>query len=67
MATRSARSLPPIIGHGRTRTFSRDAAHPMEAAMAIENRNQLMTAGSKNFAEGMRAFLEKRKPEYTPE
>ena len=28
---------------------------------------QLMTAGSKNFAEGMRAFIEKRKPEYTPE
>ncbi len=42
-------------------------AGSLEAAMAIENRNQLMTAGSKNFAEGMRAFLEKRKPEYTPE
>lgn len=42
-------------------------ASSLEAAMAIENRNQLMTAGSKNFAEGMRAFIEKRKPEYTPE
>lgn len=36
----------------------------LEAAMAIENRNQLMTAGSPNFAEGMRAFIEKRKPDY---
>lgn len=42
-------------------------AGSLEAAMAIENRNQLMTAGSKNFAEGMRAFIEKRKPEYAPE
>lgn len=36
----------------------------LEAAMAIENRNQVMTAGSPNFAEGMRAFIEKRKPDY---
>ena len=34
-------------------------APSLEAAMAIENRNQLMTAASPNFAEGMRAFLEK--------
>lgn len=39
-------------------------APSLEAAMAIENRNQLMTAGSPNFAEGMRAFIEKRKPVY---
>lgn len=36
----------------------------LEAAMAIENRNQLMTSSSPNFAEGMRAFIEKRKPNY---
>lgn len=36
----------------------------LEAAMAIENRNQLMTSKSPNFAEGMRAFLEKRQPQY---
>ena len=40
-----------------------DAAS-LEAAMAIENRNQLMTAASPNFAEGMQAFLEKRAPVY---
>jgi len=39
----------------------------LEAAMAIENRNQLMTAASPNFAEGMRAFLEKRPPNYIPD
>jgi enoyl-CoA hydratase/carnithine racemase len=42
-------------------------ASSLEAAMAIENRNQLMTAKSPNFAEGMRAFLEKRAPDYTPD
>lgn len=39
----------------------------LEAAMAIENRNQVMAAKSQNFAEGMRAFLEKRRPNYAPE
>ena len=42
-------------------------ASSLEAAMAIENRNQLMTATSPNFAEGMRAFLEKRPPVYQPD
>ncbi|WP_284125697.1 enoyl-CoA hydratase/isomerase family protein [Parerythrobacter aestuarii] len=40
-------------------------AGSLEAAMAIENRNQLMTSASPNFREGMGAFLEKRKPNYT--
>jgi enoyl-CoA hydratase/carnithine racemase len=43
--------------------LSVDAAS-LEAAMAIENRNQLMTSRSPNFAEGMKAFLEKRPPVY---
>ena len=40
-------------------------APSLEAAMAIENRNQVMCARSADFAEGMRAFLEKRPPVYT--
>jgi enoyl-CoA hydratase/carnithine racemase len=40
-----------------------DAAS-LEAAIAFENRNQALTSSSSNFAEGMRAFLEKRRPEY---
>lgn len=42
-------------------------APSLEAAMAIENRNQLMTAASPNFAEGLSAFLEKRRPNYRPD
>ena len=37
----------------------------LEAAMAIENRNQLMCSRTNDAREGMRAFLEKRAPEYT--
>ena len=40
-------------------------APSLEAAMAIENRNQLMCAASSDFAEGMTAFLEKRPAVYT--
>ena len=40
-----------------------DAAS-LEAAMAIENRNQIMCSGTEDFKEGMRAFIEKRKPMY---
>lgn len=43
-----------------------DAAS-LESAMAIENRNQIMTSRSGNFEEGMRAFMEKRAPNYAPE
>ena len=40
-----------------------DAAS-LEAAMGIENRNQVLCAQSPDFAEGLRAFLEKRDPVY---
>ncbi len=39
-------------------------ANSLEAAMAIENRNQLMCAASDDFKEGLAAFLEKRPPRY---
>jgi enoyl-CoA hydratase/carnithine racemase len=39
-------------------------AGSLEAAMAIENRNQRMCAVTPDFAEGRTAFLEKRKPVY---
>lgn len=41
-----------------------DAAS-LEAAMAIENRNQLMCSKTDDVREGMRAFIEKREPVYT--
>jgi len=37
----------------------------LEAAMAIENRNQLLCSATEDAKEGMRAFLEKRDPVYT--
>jgi len=42
-------------------------APSLEAAMAIENRNQVLCARSRDFQEGLRAFLEKRRPTYTDE
>lgn len=39
-------------------------APSLDAAMAIENRNQTLCARSADFAEGMRAFIEKRAPVY---
>ncbi len=45
-------------------TMAIDAAS-LEAAMAIENRNQLMCARTKDAQEGMLAFVEKRRPVYT--
>lgn len=37
----------------------------LEAAMAIEDRNQILTSTDPNFAEGIAAFFEKRKPDYS--
>ena len=36
----------------------------LEAAIAMENRNQTLCARSEDFAEGLRAFIEKRPPVY---
>ena len=40
-----------------------DAAS-LEAAMAIENRNQVLCSTTEDVKEGMQAFIEKRKPVY---
>jgi enoyl-CoA hydratase/carnithine racemase len=37
----------------------------LEAAMAIENRNQLMCSRTEDVKEGMLAFIEKRDPVYS--
>jgi enoyl-CoA hydratase/carnithine racemase len=39
-------------------------ASGLEAAMAIEDRNQMLTARDPNFKEGIAAFMEKRQPQY---
>jgi enoyl-CoA hydratase/carnithine racemase len=45
--------------------FSIDAAG-LEAAIAMEDRNQILAGSGEDFGEGVRAFLEKRKPVYGP-
>jgi enoyl-CoA hydratase len=39
-------------------------AQGLEAAIAMEDRNQILCAQSEDFGEGVRAFLEKRPPQY---
>jgi enoyl-CoA hydratase len=39
-------------------------AGSLEAAIAMEDRNQILCAQTGDFAEGIRAFLEKRRPSY---
>lgn len=39
-------------------------ATSLEAAMAIENRNQILCSGTEDAKEGMQAFVEKRDPVY---
>lgn len=40
-------------------------APSLEAAVAMEDRNQILCATSPDFGEGVRAFFEKRRPDYT--
>jgi len=37
----------------------------LEAAIAVENRNQILCSRTKDAREGMQAFIEKRAPQYT--
>jgi enoyl-CoA hydratase len=39
-------------------------AGSLEAAVAMEDRNQILCAQTSDFGEGIRAFLEKRRPAY---
>jgi enoyl-CoA hydratase/carnithine racemase len=39
-------------------------AGSLEAVIAMEDRNQVLCSRSEEFSEGIRAFLEKRKPVY---
>ncbi len=40
-------------------------ANGLEAAIAMEDRNQILASSDGDFAEGVRAFLEKREPDYS--
>jgi enoyl-CoA hydratase/carnithine racemase len=40
-------------------------ANGLEATIAMEDRNQILASSDGDFAEGVRAFLEKREPDYS--
>ena len=40
-------------------------AQSLEAAINMEDRNQILCSQTNDVREGMTAFLEKRKPKYT--
>lgn len=42
-------------------------AGSLEAAIALEDRNQILCANSADFAEGLQAFPERREPQWAPE
>jgi enoyl-CoA hydratase len=39
-------------------------APSLEAAVAMEDRNQILCATAPEFGEGIKAFFEKRRPDY---
>ncbi|HEY5640039.1 MAG TPA: enoyl-CoA hydratase/isomerase family protein [Dehalococcoidia bacterium] len=58
---------PSIAVAGVLRSVVGAGEKPLEEALAEERRAALRTMGTKDQAEGMQAFLEKRKPNFTGE
>lgn len=61
----AAAKLPPKALRAIKRTLAQGADLPLDAALALENREFLLLFDTQDKTEGMRAFLEKRKPQYT--
>ena len=59
--------MPPIAVAGVLRCVVSAAEKPLEAALAEERRAVIRTMGTKDQQEGMRAFLEKRRPRFSGE
>lgn len=57
--------MPPKAIAAIKRTLAHGADLPLTQALALENREFLLLFDTKDQEEGMRAFLEKRKPKYT--
>jgi enoyl-CoA hydratase len=64
---RELAAMPPIAVAGVLRCVVSAAEKPLEEALAEERRAVLRTLGTKDQQEGMRAFLEKRRPRFTGE
>lgn len=57
--------MPPKALLAMKRVLQQGADLPLAEALALENREFLLLFDTADQTEGMRAFLEKRKPEYT--
>lgn len=60
-------AMPPIAVAGVLKCVIGAGVKPLEEALAEERRAVMQTIGTKDQQEGMRAFLEKRKPNFTGE
>ena len=57
--------MPPKAMRATKRVLRQGADLPLEAALALENREFLLLFDTEDKSEGMRAFLDKRKPVFT--
>lgn len=62
---RKAARMPPKALEATKRTLRQGADLPLDAALALENREFLLLFDTDDKTEGMRAFLDKRKPAFT--
>jgi len=61
----AAANMPPKAIRAIKRTLAQGADLPLDAALALENREFLLLFDTQDKSEGMRAFLEKRSPQFT--
>ena len=64
LAKRAA-NMPPKAIRATKRVLAQGADLPLDAALALENREFLLLFDTQDKTEGMRAFLDKRKPVFT--
>lgn len=62
---RKAARMPPKAIEATKRALRQGADLPLEAGLALENREFLLLFDTEDKTEGMRAFLDKRKPQFT--
>ncbi len=61
---RKAARMPPKALEATKRALRQGADLPLDAALALENREFLLLFDTQDKTEGMRAFLDKRKPDF---